>query len=116
MNPTEAQLDILRHMLGINNPSRATLEPYRDYFCANPNDADLQALSTIGAVELYSQRDGYDWYKTTEAGRAAAIESARKRLPKRSQLRYSRFLDVKDCYRNLTFKEFITNQRWAEYR
>jgi hypothetical protein len=76
---TEEQLATLRHMLGINDAR--TLRPcYRNYYCASPGDPVMHELARIGAVRLYSNRDGSEWFKCTEAGKWAAVLSQTRRF------------------------------------
>jgi hypothetical protein len=113
---TEKQLDTLRHMLGINNPNVANPEPTRDYYCANPNDAELVELEAIGAVRKYAERDGYWWYTTTDKGRAAAIRSHRTyRKPKAKRV-YSAYLRVSAAVTDLTFREFLAHSDYEDIR
>lgn len=112
MNLSPEQLRVLRHMLGIDRPERDRPEPYRDYYCANPGDPKMVELVRLGAVQLYSTRDGYEWYTCTDAGRAAAIASHKAIRYSASRRRYSRFLDIKDCHPDLTFREFLTDPRY----
>jgi hypothetical protein len=116
MNLTDEHLRLLRHMLGINKPEVRSPTPYRDYYCANRGDPDLQALADLGAVRRYRQCDDYDWYTTTEAGRAAAIASHRRiRLPKRKRV-YAVYLDIRDVRPDLSFREFLTSPDYASAR
>lgn len=113
---TVEQLQTLRHMLGIDDPHMPKPKPWRDYFCANPGDEKMRALAALGAVEMYAVRDRYEWFQTTDAGRAAAMASHKTiRLSKSSRV-YSKFLDVRDCFSDLTFKEFLTDPHFAETR
>jgi hypothetical protein len=112
----DEQLRILRHMLGIDLPDVRAPRPYRDYYCANSGDERLQELALLGAVRLYRQRDGYDWYCCTDAGRAAAFESHKRiRLPKAKRI-YRRFLNVRDACQDLTFRQFLTSPEFAQTR
>lgn len=119
---SEEQLRILRHMLGIDD-ARKRIAPYRNYYCANPGDERLHELARLGAVEMYrrtTEAEGgdYEWFTTTDAGRAAAIASQKARYfhPKKSKRVYSAFLDVSDCLPDLTFKQFLTDPQFAETR
>lgn len=110
------QSRILLHMLGITNPSVREPRPHRDYYCATAHDEPLRELRRLGMVELYSERDGYRWYRTTTAGRDAALASFRAmRWPKRKRM-YARFLDIRDALPDLTFREFITSAQFADTR
>lgn len=113
---TPDQLDTLRHMLGINTPYDKSPKPYRNYYCANPGNKELHGLSALGTVELYSTRDGYEWWQCTDAGKAAALASHKQIRHTKGSRVYSHFLDVKDCYPDLTFKEFLTDQQFAKTR
>ena len=110
------QLDTLRHMLGINKPADKHPKPYRDYYCADPGDAKMLELAALGVVVRYSQRYGYDWYSTTDAGRAAAIESHKTIRLSKSKRLYSRYLNVSDAWPDLTFKKFLVDPQFAKTR
>lgn len=113
---TANQLQTLRHMLGIDDPYAKTPQPYRDYYCANRGDENLHELARIGAVRLYSQRDGYDWYCCTDVGRAAAMASHKTIRKSKGSRLYSKFLDVRDCFPDLTFRQFLTEPDFKETR
>lgn len=113
---TEKQLDTLRHMLGINDPWMPEPTPSRDYFCASSGDPELAELARLGLVRLYSQRNNYDWYATTDAGKDAAMRSHKTIRYTKAQRVYGKFLDIRDCYSELTFKEFITSPEFADSR
>lgn len=116
MKLTDYQLQTLRHMLGIDDPCTRAPKPYRDNYCANPRNEHLHELARIGAVRLYAQRDGYEWYCTTEAGRAAAMESHKRiQWPKPKRV-YSKWLDVRDALPDVTFQRFLTAPQFAETR
>lgn len=115
---TEEDLHVLRHMLGINDP-RKPPKPYRDHYCAWPADEKLKRLEALGLVRIARDPDltiPYVTYSTTEAGRAAAMASATKRLLSKKRRIYSRFLDIRDACPDLTFREFLTSDDYAEVR
>lgn len=113
---TPKQLQILRHMLGIDDPYLRDPKPWRDYFCANPDDMELVELASLGMVEKYSEHGSYFWYRTTDLGRAAALKSQRAiRHPKARRV-YVKFLEISDCFSELTFKEFLTDKQFEETR
>ena len=116
MTLTDEQERILRHMLGINRPELKLPIPTRDYYCANPGNKDLLELEALGAVECYRKCGTYFWYTTTEAGRLAGIKSHRKIRYGRDQRRYDRFLEAKDAFSDLTFREFLTHPYFKEAR
>lgn len=113
---TDPQLRILRHMLGIDDRCQKHPECARDYYCANPGDAELVALERAGAVNRYRFSESYWWYATTPAGRTAAIKSFYARRASRDERRYLSYLSARDCFSGLTFKQFLTQPRFAETR
>lgn len=116
MKLDEDQLDTLRHMLGINDGWKANPEPYRDYYCSNIGDLELAKLHELGAVTLIKADDRYMWWKTTDAGRAAALQSYKTiQKPKGARV-YRRFLSAKERFTHLTFRDFLTKPIFADYR
>jgi hypothetical protein len=119
MELNASQLDTLRHMLGINDPSVGHPKPYRNYAAVNPGDPEFVALATVGAVERYrtaGKDSSYDFYRCTDAGRAAAMASHKTiRLPKSKRV-YSKFLDVRDALGDISFKDFLTRPEYRESR
>lgn len=116
MNLTHAQLQTLRHMLGIDNPDAKDPKPYRDYYCASRGDAALTELERLGAVRRYRQCEHYDWYTTTPEGRAGALASHRTIRHSKSKRVYAAYLDVADVHAGLTFHEFLTSPLYAPAR
>jgi len=113
---SEEQLRILRHMLGIDTRQTASPVECRDYYCANQGDPELIELERLGMVRRYRRSDSYDWYTTTDAGKAAARASQRAGLLPLSQRRYLRFLNLREPLPDLSFREFLTHPDFAEYR
>lgn len=106
----------LRHMLGINDPRIGNPKPYRDCAAAAHDDPHYLALEAAGMVRRYRRCAQYDWWTTTEAGKAAAFASHRQfRWPKKKRV-YSRYLSVRDCMPDLTFREFLINPDYASIR
>src|SRR4051812_19993243 len=101
MTLSQAQLRILRHMLGIDDPSLDRPVPYRDYYCANPGDVELHELTRLGAVEMYDTRGGYEWFTCTPAGRTAALVSHKTIRYSAAKRRYIRFLETRDAIPDL---------------
>jgi len=116
MNLSDKQLGTLRHMLGINDPSKRRPEPYRNYYCAQKVCPELRELEQLGAVRQYASTKQYDWFECTDDGRLAAIRSFRSIQYSKSKRRYSIFLDCRECNEGLTFKEFLTAPHYAEAR
>lgn len=113
---TPEQLRTLRHMLGIDRPDMAKPVPYRDYYCANPGDPELHELARLGMVRLYSTHGSYEWFCCTDAGRAAAIASHKAIRHTKAKRLYRRYLDISDCFPDLTFKRFLTDPQFADTR
>ena len=107
-------------MLGINNVGNGRRpEPYRDYYCAGAGNQEMADLVKLGAVEQYAPAapSSYEWFRTTEAGRLAAIQSWRGKFAQTKAKRvYSRFLDCAEVDQDLTFRDFLTNPNYAEIR
>ncbi|MBX3659194.1 MAG: hypothetical protein KF740_12230 [Ramlibacter sp.] len=85
----------------------------------NPGDTEFVELEKVGAVERYRKAGGgseYDYYRCTEAGRAAAMASHRSIRLTKPQRVYAKFLDVSDALGDITFKEFLTNPEYREAR
>lgn len=119
MNLTKEQLRILRHMLGIDNPWVAKPEPTRDYYCANPGYQEIIELERLGAVTCYRRADShtkYDWYCCTDEGRAAAFASHKIIRYSKAKRVYRKYLELKDCLPDLTFKLFLTDAEFSETR
>jgi len=112
MNLDTEQLRILRHMLGIDKPWEDNPKPYRDYYCANPGDPSMVELARVGAIRLYDTRGDYEWWTCTPEGRAAGIASHKTTRYPAAKRRYIRFLDLRECCPDLTFREFLTNPRY----
>lgn len=114
MNLSVEQLRILRHMLGIDRPEVAQPKPYRDYYCANPGDPSMVELERLGAVKQYDDRGDYAWYTCTDEGRAAGMASHKTIRYSAAKRRYIRFLDLRECWPDLTFRKFLTDPRFNE--
>jgi len=112
VNLNPEQLRILRHMLGIDRPDMDEPKPYRDYYCASPDDPSMVELERIGAVRKYDNRGDYAWYTCTPEGRAAGIASHKTIRYPAAKRRYIRFLDIRECCPDLTFSQFLTDPRY----
>ncbi len=113
---TADQESTLRHMLGIDLPQVKDPHAYRDYYCANPGDAEMAALEQLGMVAKYAVQGGYEWFCTTVEGRKVAFASHKKILQPKSKRVYSKYLSVSDVCTDLTFKQFLTSPEFAESR
>lgn len=119
LKPTEAQLDTLRHMLGINDPSIGNPRAYRNYAAVPPGDKRFAEMVTFGFVRKYRDAgDGcsYDYFETTDLGRQLAFESHKRRRYSKAKRVYSEYLRVADSLCDLTFRDFLTNPEFAETR
>lgn len=112
---TEHQLSTLRHMLGVNDNTKRQ-QPYRNYAAVTPNDPHYQELARLGMVEMYAVDWAYHWYRTTDAGRVAALQSQKQRLVSKSKRVYLAYLSVRDAFNDLTFKRFLVEPEFAECR
>lgn len=113
---TDEQLSTLRHMLGIDDPWMREPKPYRNYYCANPGDSKLHGLLGLGMVTLYSAQGGYEWFSCTDAGVAAACASHRSIRKSKAARVYDKFLSVRECCPDLTFRSFLTDHQFDEIR
>lgn len=110
------QLRVLRHMLGIDDPYMPKPKPYRDYYCACPGDPKLHELARLGMVRLYSTHGSYEWFETTDAGREAGMASHKTIRKSKGKRLYAKWLDISDCFPDLKFKDFLTDDHFAETR
>ena len=105
-------------MLGINTPGDRVPRPYRNYAAVTPGDPVFLGLEALGAVERYAPRlpSEYHYYRCTEAGRLAALRSHRDiRYPK-SRRRYLKYLEMRDAWQGLTFREVLVNPEFQRAR
>ena len=119
MKLTDDQLHTLRHMLGINDPYARVAKPYRNYAAVEPGKAEYLELERLGMVEKVTCGgvfSTYDFFRCTDRGKDAAIASFRSIQKGKPQRVYRRFLSVRDCCPDLTFKEFLTDGFFAEIR
>lgn len=116
MKPTTEQLETLRHMLGINDPYMKEPKPYRDYYAAPHGDVAMWRMALAGLVERYAVDRCYDWYRTTVTGRGAAMASHKAIRASKPKRLYAKFLDVRDCWPDLTFRQFLTAPELRETR
>ena len=76
MKLTEAQLDDIRHALGINQSGRE----YRNHYCTYDGDPKMEAMVEAGAMRRgVTINEGRDrMYHVTDAGRAALAQEETK--------------------------------------
>jgi len=117
---TPEQIHILQHSLGL---SKRHDKPYRNYYAvyAGSGDAirDLESLVEKGLMGNGGKSPvnaDMIYFYVTEKGRLVAIENLPEDKLSPGQKRYERFLDLKDVCPDLTFRQFLTDKRWEEYR
>jgi hypothetical protein len=119
-NLTEKQLHWLRHMLGINDRRKKHPEPYRNYAAVNPSDPEFVEMEKLGVVRLHRPSSGdvfvYDCWVVTDSGKKAAFKSFYARRFSKSKRKYHAFLSLRDCFDDLTFKEFLMSPEFADVR
>lgn len=113
---TPAQLDTLRHMLGINTPNDRVPRPYRNYAAVPPGDSEFAALQEANVVEIYKRTPTYDWYRCTAVGQEIAVRSHLGIRRSSGQRRYSAYIRLRDLFPDLTFREFLVDPRWDRAR
>ena len=106
---TERDLSMLRHMLGINTPWDDRPKPYRNYAAVEPENDQFKRLSGEGYVVScgFTAFSSYEYFKCTDKGTDAAIQSHRSIRWPRAKRRYHRYLDICDCFPDHTFGDFI---------
>ena len=119
MQPTPEQLDLLRHMLGINDPSQRVPVPCRNYAAVSPGDPCYLDMAQAGLVERYRVAAGanaYDYYRCTDAGREVAMASHKTIRWSKSKRVYRKYLNVSDALTGLTFSQFLRDPQFADLR
>lgn len=111
--PTQRQVELLHHTLGLSEDRR---DPYRNYFVAGPGHHDMPDLEALEALGLMARSptpkfcaDGDIVFRTTDAGRALAIDSL---PPPPKRTRYGEWLDADCCE---SFGEFLCGSRLPEF-
>ena len=116
---TDDHLHLLRHMLGINTPWDKVPKPYRNYGAFPPGNEKMAELERLGMVEKTREAGEavkYDYWACTDKGKAAAMKSHRDIRYSKGKRKYHRFLDLRDCFPDLTFKRFLTDPFFADDR
>lgn len=119
MSATSEELETLRHMLGLpeTRDSNVIPSPYRNYYAANRGDEQLAEMARKGLVYLAGSSDalyGGDLYYATDMGKTAARASVKVRKVTRSERRYLRWLTLHDAVPDLSFGEFLRNEKRFE--
>lgn len=103
---------MLRHMLGLKSwvwTDEKRKPPHRNYAAIGHDDPMFLQMERDGLVERYRRCNLYDWWQTTDKGRAAAFASVEHRKRSRSAATYDRWNRVSDCL-GLTFGEYIKSR------
>jgi hypothetical protein len=118
MQLTSEQLSTLRHILGINTPWDRIPKPYRNHAAVVPGDSEYVELERLGMVENCGKPSWseYDFYRCTDAGKLAAMQSYRDIRYSKEKRRYYAFLSVSDYCPDLTFHQFLTHPEYKEIR
>jgi len=115
-------LHILQHSLGLDDYGQG--RQYRNHFVTGPGSKDWDACRALTEAGLMTENkghslltDGDSVFYVTPAG----IEFVAKNSPMppkvpRDRRRYLAFLDLTECCPDLTFKQFLTEPRFAAYR
>jgi hypothetical protein len=103
-------------MLGINDPSQRVPKPYRNYAAVEPGDSEFIELHRIGAVEPYKLSKDYQYYRCTEAGKLAAIQSHKSIRYTKKRRVYLKYLHIADALPDLTFREFLVEDEFRQAR
>lgn len=115
---TAYQLSILRHALGIND--RYAAYPYitRNHYCGDEGDPNLAKLETLGLIRKEKLLDSTvePIYRCTEEGRRLAVASFKHIQYPRSRRRYAAYLRTKDALGDLSFRDFLTQERFKDAR
>lgn len=114
---TPEQIHMLQHSLGISKPHD---KPYRNYYSVYSGSDGVQDLEILvqKGFMVNSGRSPVNsdmiYYQVTDEGRKVAFAHLPKDTRTRAQKRYERFLDIKDVWSDLTFKEFLTDPYFKE--
>jgi len=107
-------------MLGLpDEAAGADPVPHRNYYATSRGDEHLAEMARKGLVYLAGSSDalyGGDLYYATDMGKAAARASVKIKKLTRSQRRYLRWLRLRDAYSDISFGDFLRNERHFEAR
>jgi hypothetical protein len=116
---TPKQIHILQHSLGISKPHD---KPYRNFYAVYSDSdgiRDLELLVEKGLmINSGSSPVNSDmvYYQVSDAGRKVAFDQLPKDTRTRAQKRYEKYLDIRDVWSDLTFKEFLIDPYFKEAR
>ena len=115
---TAEQLGLLQHSLGVDQHGRGRM--YRNFFCAGGSDEQVcRELIDLGYMKQHRTTEMLPYFNcsVTEAGKVAMLAESPK-PPKLTpgQQRYRKWLDVADCYPDMTFGDWLKMQRQGAVR
>lgn len=115
---TAYQLSILRHALGINDRYAAHPHITRNHYCGDEGDPDLTKLEALGLMRRETLLPGIvgTIYRCTDEGRRVALISFKHVQHPRSKRIYRAYLLAKDMFEGLSFREFLTQERFRDAR
>jgi hypothetical protein len=102
-------IDMLRHMLGLKAwvwTDEPRKPPHRNYAAIGHDDPMFLRMESEGLVERFRRCEQYDWWRTTDTGRAAAFASVEQRKRSRHARRYDRWLEISDAI-GMKFGEYL---------
>lgn len=105
INPTETQVGLLWHALGLRPDCRDTRHVYRNRFLAGPVHGDMRDLEALVALGLMGSRKPPAFcdqseilYFATEAGEKFAIAAMPPAPPVPRRTKFDAYLDECECY------------------
>ena len=121
---SKEHLHILHHSLGISEPLEISKQkpPYRNHFVTEPRGKDFELLKDLekaGLVERqrHSLLRSKQWcFHCTDEGKRLASTTRPTLKLTRDQRRYDNFLEMSDVDQDLTFRKFLTDPQYEEFR
>ena len=103
--PTDAQVGLLWHTLGLRTDCRDSRHVYRNRFLAGPGHSDMPDLEALVAVGLMGSRKPPGFcdqseilYFATEVGESFAIAEMPPAPPPPKRTKFDAYLDECECY------------------
>ena len=107
--PTDAQVGLLWHTLGLRPDCRDSRHVYRNRFLAGPGHSDMPVLEALVAVGLMGSRKPPGFcdqseilYFATEVGERFAIAEMPPAPPPPKRTKFDAYLDECECYDGFT--------------
>ncbi|NTZ93897.1 hypothetical protein FCH79_00975 [Pseudomonas koreensis] len=103
--PTQAQIDLLWHTLGLRPECRNSRHVYRNRFLAGPGHADMPDLEALVALGLMNHRKPPAFcdqseilFYATEVGEKFAVDAMPPAPPPPKRTKFDEYLDECECY------------------